>query len=122
MKNVIFRRNDFFLVLAILLLCALLALPLVMKGEAREAVVRYRGEVLDTVPLSLNGERVYTLPEGEVRVSFSEEGVAVLSSSCPNRDCIRMGRVLHEGGGVYCLPLAFSVTLTGESTFDGITG
>lgn len=122
MKNVIFRRNDLLLLLAILVLSLLFALPFVMRREAGAAIVRYRGEVLDTVPLSVNEERIYTLPEGEVRVSFTENGVAVLSSSCPNRDCIRMGSVIREGSGIYCLPLAFSVTLTGEGIFDGITG
>ncbi len=122
MKRSVFKKNDLWILLAVLALALLLALPLFGKGKARIATVRYRGEAVDTVSLSVNEERVYSFPEGEVCVAFFTDGVSVVSSPCEGKDCVHMGKISSDGGGIFCLPLGFSVTLSGESPLDGITG
>ncbi len=122
MKHAVFKKADLWILLAVLALALLLALPLLGRGKARTATVRYHGETVDTVSLSANEERVYSFPEGEVRVAFFTDGVSVLSSPCGGKDCVHMGEISSDGGGIFCLPLGFSVTLSGESTLDGITG
>ena len=122
MKKALLKRADLVVIGAVLLSALLLAAPRLWRETAHTATVRCRGEILDTVVLGEGEERVYTLPEGEVRVSFSAVGVSVVSSPCAGQDCVRTGTVGTAGDGVFCLPLGFSVTLSGQSDMDAVTG
>lgn len=122
MRASFFKKADLLILVAVLLAALLLALPLIGRERAGRAEIRYRGELLDTVRLTETGEKTYALPEGEVTVRFSPDGVSVLSSPCPGQDCVRTGWIRNEGEGIFCLPLGFSVVLSGEGAHDAITG
>ena len=94
------------------------------KGEAKEAVVSYRGEVLERVLLSdlESFEKTYMTEEGEILVRFERDGVSILSSSCEGQNCVHTSKITKAGEGVLCLPLGFSVLLSGDAAFDGVTG
>ena len=124
MKNKLFRRSDLYVVFAVLLLSALLFLLFLPKGEVGEATVSYRGEVLEVVSLP-SGEpiqKTYTTPEGEILVRFEGDGVTILSSSCEGQNCVHTSKITKAGEGVLCLPLGFSVLLSGDAALDGVTG
>ncbi len=106
----------------ILLFSLAIMIPFLMRDTAKTATVRRYGEIIDTVTLSAEEERVYSFEEGDVRVRFSSEGVSILASPCAGKDCVHMGKVSEDGGGIFCLPLGFSVTLSGENEQDGVTG
>ena len=124
MKSKLFRRADIFVIVSVLLFAALLFLFFLPKEEAREAVVSYRGEVLDRVDLSRAEpiEKIYTAEEGEIRVLFSADGVSILSSSCAGQNCVHSSKIEKAGEGILCLPIGFSVLLAGDGALDGVTG
>ena len=122
MRASLFRKGDLVILAAVLLAVLLASLPFLGRKGASVAYVRYRDTLLDTVSLGETEERVYRLDAGEVTVRFSKSGVAVLSSPCHGQDCVRTGTVHAEGSGVFCLPLGFSVVLSGEGAFDAVTG
>lgn len=123
MKNKLFRRFDAVLIALVVLLSLLLLLLFSPKGAGREAVVSYRGEVIDRVTLSSEPfERVYSTEKGEVRVRFESDGASVVSSPCVGQNCVHTAKATKAGEGVLCLPLAFSVVLSGEGALDGVTG
>lgn len=59
-------------------------------------------------------------PVGTTRVSISEYAVQVLDSDCPNRLCVRAGRISRPGQVLVCLPNRVVVRLVG-GTLDGTT-
>lgn len=124
MKNKLFRRADVFVAVSVLLLAALLFLLLSPKETGKEVVVSYRGEVIDRVDLSVTEpiEKCYTTSEGDVCVLFSSDGVCVLSSPCRGQNCVHTSKIEKEGEGILCLPLGFSVLLSGDGALDGVTG
>lgn len=122
MKLSFFKKTDLLIFAAVLLLSLAFFIPLSLRGSAESATVRRYGEVIDTVPLGKAEERTYTFEEGSVRVLFSSDGVFVISSPCLGQDCVRTGTVKEEGSGIFCLPLGFSVTLSGEGEQDAFTG
>ena len=124
MKNKLFRSSDLFVILAVVLLSSLLFLLFLPKGEAKEAVVSYRGKVLERVLLSdlEPFEKTYMTEEGEILVRFERDGVSILSSSCEGQNCVHTSKITKAGEGVLCLPLGFSVLLSGDAAFDGVTG
>ena len=125
MKKTFLKRGDWIVLAALVLLALTMLLLFLPRHAAQTAVVRYRGEEIDRVRFaSLQEEerRVYHLEEGEVTVCFSSMGVSVVASPCRGGDCIHTGTVEKEGAAILCAPLGFSVTLSGESDTDGITG
>ncbi len=124
MKNKLFRRADVFIIVFVLLGSVFLFLFLSPKEEAREAVVFYRGEELDRVELlsAEPTEKSYLTEEGEIRVLFSVDGVIVLSSPCKGQNCVHSSKIEKAGEGILCLPIGFSVLLSGDGALDGVTG
>lgn len=123
MKNKLFRRADVAVMLLVALIALLLFFLVTPQKEASCVTVRCRGEVLDTFFLD-EGERTlsYALPEGDVVLSVTPNGVSILSSPCKGQNCVHTGAVSQAGEAVICLPLGFTVTLSGSGAFDGITG
>ena len=124
MKNKLFRRADVFVIVLVFLFAACLFLFLSPKEEASEAVVSYRGEVLDRVSLSRTEplQKSYMTEKGELRVLFSRDGVSILSSPCTGQNCVHSSKIEKSGEGILCLPLGFSVLLSGDGELDGVTG
>ncbi len=124
MHHKLFGRADIYVFLTLFILSALFLLLFLPRGEASEAVVSYRGAVIDRVILTAetDEERTYSLREGTVRVRFTRDGAEILSSDCTGKSCVHTGRLTERGASAVCLPLAFSVSLTGTSDMDGITG
>jgi len=124
LKNKLFRRADVFIIVFVLLGSGFLFLFLSPKEEAREAVVFYRGEELDRVELlsAEPTEKSYLTEEGEIRVLFSVDGVIVLSSPCKGQNCVHSSKIEKAGEGILCLPIGFSVLLSGDGALDGVTG
>ena len=124
MNTKLFRKTDLVVVLLVLALFGVLFLFLAPRSEAREAVVSYRGAVLDRVDLSLAEpfEKCYATEDGEVRVRFEGDGVSVLSSPCVGQNCVHTSKINKAGEGIVCLPLGFSVLLSGDGELDGVTG
>lgn len=124
MQHKLFKRADIYVFLSLLLLSAFFLLLFLPRGEASEAVVSYRGTVIDRIPLTAqtDEERTYSLKEGTVRVRFTGDGAEILSSDCTGKSCVHTGRLTERGASAVCLPLAFSVSLAGASDMDGITG
>ena len=125
MKHKLFKPFDLIVAAAVLLCAAILAVFFLPHGQAKTAVVRYRGAVLDTVELSsLEKEEIrsYELAEGVVTVRFDADGVSVIASPCCGQNCVHTGKLDKDGAAILCAPLALSITLSGDAEVDGMTG
>ena len=123
MKNKLFRRIDALVLLAVALVSGALYFLLSPREAATSATVRYQGDVIDSFVLDKNEKTLeYTLREGTVRLLVNADGVRVLSSPCQGQNCVHAGAVNESGDAIVCLPLGFTVTLSGNGEHDGITG
>lgn len=123
MKKRFWGKGDFWVILAVLLFCGTVFLLFRNGTAAQTAVVEYNGEIIDS--LTLAGEEkeyAYVLPEGKVTLLAGARGVRMLSSDCPDKDCVRHGWARRCPDALICLPLRFSVTLQGAAEVDGYTG
>lgn len=125
--SVKFNRYDALVVLLILLLAAALfirQLPREEDGGALTLTVTSDGVILEEAPLSaMEGEHRYQSGGYTVVVSVEDGRVRVVSSDCPNRDCVHTAAISRAGQSIVCLPARLSVTLSGENTsYDLIAG
>jgi len=86
-----------------------------------EQAAEYRLDALDgTVQLALTGA------PWPITLEIGPDGVRVLESACPGKDCMHAGRISRAGERIICLPNRLVVSLTGAQDsggeIDAVTG
>lgn len=119
------RRDKIFIIFIAVFSLAGLAVVNFYGGEheTAHAVVKVQGEVVYNIDLNVEGDIGRINVEGSLGVSVLEiEGgkVKMLSSPCPDRLCVRQGRVSKPGETIVCVPNAISVSIEGNSGVDAI--
>lgn len=106
-----------------LLIGGLLALALVAAGllfllrqSGSYAVVRVNGAEVARYSLSQEGE--YPL-NGGTNILKIQDGAAYLTDAdCPDRLCVKQGKIRYNGQTITCLPNRLTVTISGGSQSD----
>ena len=112
------KRYDIILIasllsVSLLSICALL----IFRKDGRSVRVEVDGKVVAVYSLSDDGE--YPL-NGGTNILVIENGEAFIrTADCPDKTCVRSGRLKHTGESAVCLPNRVSVTVVGEDT-DGV--
>lgn len=120
----LFAAWDAALLAAVLLLCGALFWAAGSRGGGAVAVVEQNGAALCRIALSAGQERTEFPVPGEHRVVIAvENGEAWFASSdCPDKLCVRSGR-LHRAGEVSaCLPAGVVLRIEGKTDQDAFTG
>ncbi|MBP3321678.1 MAG: FAD:protein FMN transferase [Clostridia bacterium] len=112
------KRNLLFLGIVLLLCILLPLLPSLFgsKGKSGEAVIRYRGQTVKTLPLKEDCEYLFSCPEGENMIVVEGGKVFVSSADCQGGDCVK-SPPLDESDGlsvIACLPHNMTVTVKRE--------
>ena len=112
------RKTDIILIGALLIISAVLYLVINNTGTAGgEAVVRIKGEVIECHKLSESG--TYPL-NGGTNILVIEDGCAYIGEAhCPDKYCMRQGKIQYSGQCLTCLPNKLTVTIEGGAD-DGI--
>ena len=86
-----------------------------------------------TVTVCKDGKEVYTVSDAEKAkgalanggcvVSVTSDGVYVKKADCPDKLCVKQGKITKSGQSIICLPNRVSVYLTGEKAeVDAVVG
>lgn len=127
MKTRFFRRADIAVAAVICLLSAGLLLWIsIGKSPAGDPIVQieHNGKKIDEFRLSEFSEETelsYPVADGEILLTVDADGVAVTSSPCVGHTCVKCGRISAPGESIVCLPMRFSVTISGGNV-DAVTG
>jgi Uncharacterized protein conserved in bacteria len=116
------KKADFIFI-AIILLVAIILFTIFMTGEkGATAVVTIDGKEVGRYPLSIDG----TFPlNGGSNILVIENGEAYLSeANCPDKLCVKMGKISKTGQSVTCLPNKLNVRIegAGDAEVDIIVG
>ena len=110
---------DVILIVSLLLisLTAVIILTLTRK-DGSYVRVDLDGRTVAEYSLWEDGE--YSLADGS-NVLVIEEGEAYMKSAdCPDRTCVKKGRVRYVGESIVCLPNRLSVTVVGKRGSSGV--
>lgn len=102
------KKRDFIIIAVILLAACIFYFVYNMqsdKGTAK-AEIYYESELVMTVMLNENEDRVFKLPQNEnVVFHLYEDGsIRFEESDCPDEVCIKSGKLRHIGSSAACLP------------------
>lgn len=120
------RKNDIFLIVAILLLAGAVWFRLfLIKKEGAEVAVIQNGEVTATYPLSEKLRVVIPSADGGENVLVISGGAACIErADCPDKTCVKQGEICYDGETVVCLPHRLVIEITGGDAgeFDSVAG
>ena len=113
-------RNDIILI-ASLLLVAVVSLIVVLSTRQKHvtiAKVYVQNELRFTIDISKDDEYIVEGTKGQLKVQTKDNGIAVIESSCPHKDCINMGYVYTSNRPIICAYNATYIVIEGTSEFD----
>lgn len=111
------NRRDRILIGGLLILAlAVSGLLFLLRKNGAWAVVRVGGTEVARYSLSQDG--VYPL-NGGTNILKIENGTACMTeANCPDRLCVRQGKVRYNGQTITCLPNQLTVTISGGEKND----
>ncbi|MGP2527952.1 NusG domain II-containing protein [Acidaminococcus sp. LBK-2] len=111
------RKNDFWLILVLLVLAAGSWFLFRSDSTAKDKVlvVRKDQQVLQRIELKkVTSETKLIVPveHGELVIAYDKDGGRVISSPCPDQVCVHQGKITRSGQTIACVPEKVLVTLT----------
>ncbi len=110
------------LLLALLLLCAGLSIPMLLPREdAAFAEIYSDGKLMYTVDLHMDRTIELVTTNGRNVVTIRDGKIAVTEASCPDHYCMERG-YCAGGAQIVCLPNKLVIAFLGEQEVDGVVG
>ncbi len=113
-------KNDITLISLLLTagLMAALLIPLFMR-EGERVCVRVDGRVIAEYPLSGDETHVIETPGGKNLLRIEGGSARIEEADCPDRLCVKMGRISRGGQTVVCLPHRVVVEIVSGTAAPG---
>lgn len=121
----IFRKSDIVLIVS-LFVTAVLFNFILYGGTTDRAVIKLDGETVETLNLSKNQSIIIDRDEIYVEIVVESGKVFINESSCPDKLCVRQGKISGRNQSLVCLPNRLVVEITGmpgggdEPVYDAI--
>ncbi len=110
-------KGDELLIASLCILILLLFLPSFGgRNEKLTAEIFYEGELVETVSLSECEDEEITV--GNCKLLLQKDGVTFLSSECPDKLCIKKGKLKRKGDTMACVPERVVAVIKGEKQSD----
>lgn len=114
-----FKKSDLFIICIFLLIALVVFLPtLSEKDKTLTAVITADGEAVTEIRLSNNTEEEIKINDTVIKING--KSVFFAESNCPDKVCIRTGKLDSHGDSSACVPNRISVYIKGEKTEDDI--
>ena len=120
--NKLLRKWDILIIAAAAVLSIALILFVRGSGKGRIAEISVDGRVVETIDLDSVKERREIVPDTAIPVTIVAEdgGIYFESSECPDKICVKTGRLTDKGDTAICLPARTVISITGADV-DVIT-
>lgn len=114
-----FKKTDLLIIGVFLLIALIVFLPTLFgKDKSLTAVITADGETVTQIKLTEN-----TKEEIEINntvINIDGKSVIFKESNCPDKTCIRTGKLDSAGDSSACVPNRVSVYIKGEKSQDDI--
>ena len=114
-------KADIFLFLILAALCIAICAPFFLKKGDVKAKIIYDGEVVEEINLSKNADN-YVLNIGRCKIAVEKNEIYFKDSPCPDKVCVKTGRLSKSGQFASCVPEKVTIILKGgEKLPDAVT-
>ena len=108
------NRRDF-IAIAVVLILSVAGFLVFGRSQKDGGAVRITsgGKVVGTYPLGSDKEIKIPFENGENTVVIKDGSVYMKSADCPDRHCVKQGKISKSGEAIICLPHKLTVEITG---------
>ncbi len=112
----VIQKRELILVVAILVISGLLFGIFYVRNRkpAEEVVVTVDGKIVATLDLHKNTDMVIDGYGGTDHLIIKDGYASITEASCPDKVCVRTGKIHRSGELIVCLPNRVVVTIEGE--------
>ena len=107
-KKTFFKKMDILIILCVLAAAGAISLFFYQRslGKAPKAEIYYGSTLVKTIELDQGIDKTFTVPEDENVVFhlYADGSICFESSDCPDKVCVRTGRLNTVGQSAACLP------------------
>ena len=116
------KKTDLIFIAALLALAGILFLANAGREEGAFAVVTVNGEAAGKYPLDEDG--IFPLNGGSNTLVIEAGEAFLTDADCPDKLCVKMGRISKTGQSITCLPnrLIVKIEGAGKAEFDALSG
>ena len=82
------------------------------KRQGTNVQVKINGEIIAIYNLEEDG--VYHLNDGTNILYINDKTVWIETAECPDKLCIKQGKISSVGESIICLPYKLTITIIGE--------
>lgn len=108
-------------VCAFLALCVAAAIAQQRMEKSGEILIYKDGKLVQKVDMS-EIEDSKTIDLGTNKILAEPDGVSVISANCPDKLCVRRGKIHSSSLPIICLPNRVEVRISGKSEVDAVVG
>jgi hypothetical protein len=119
MSNKFFKRADV-IIIAIIFLFSGLVYQFAFAESVPKAEIYYYSDLVETVELDKGREMTFSLPQEE-DVIFqldSDGGIGFIQSDCPDKVCVRAGKLHRVGQFAACVPNGLMLKIVSDDSGD----
>ena len=115
------KRLEVLIIAGVLVISLISALVIeLVKEPGQGVIVRINGEEVADYSLSIDG--IYEI-NGGTNILHIANGEAWLDdANCPDKLCVKQGKISKDGETITCLPNKVTVTVYGEDDFVELEG
>ncbi len=118
MKKLV-TKKDFILLVIVLIIGVAGIFFMNSSKQGTMAEIKVDGKTVETI--SLQGEYLEKEING-VTICRAKGEIYVKESVCPDKVCVRSGRISKAGEGIICAPNRVAIEISGENQLDALTG
>lgn len=116
-KTPFFRKNDIIIITVCLVAAFLCFLPSLFSSAGNlTAVIMSDGEIVKEIVLTDTTDE--TFETGDVIIRAEGRNIYFEESNCPDRICVKSGKLSSAGSSAACVPNRISVYIKGSDDFD----
>lgn len=108
------KKGDVVIIACLCVICVLLFIPSFASSEDNTAYIYLDGELFEQISMN-SVSKDYTLSVGGCELQISSDGIEFISSSCPDKLCIKKGKLTRSGDTMACVPNKVVVSIKSES-------
>lgn len=120
MKDKLFNKKDFILIISILFIAILVFLLFYLLGnnEGASAVVYIDGEKWQSFSLDKDGNYTVETQYGTNIIEITDANASIISSDCPKQVCVHHVSISTPGATIVCLPHHLVLTIEKSSVSE----
>ncbi|WP_250673112.1 NusG domain II-containing protein [Paraclostridium ghonii] len=114
------KKNDFFLLLSILIIIGMWMGFNFLKGldEGEKIIIYLDNKVYKEVSIDDTEEIIIKTDSGFNKIKIHDRGVEVIDASCPDKVCVKTGFIDKSNKNIVCIPNKVSIKIMSNEKND----